>query len=400
MAIIAIACVKLARLTNRRDVRLWAISLLVGAVTAITGAEIAVLFIAAGLVMVALDAPPRLPRLPRRWRRRPLPAAALKLGTGVAGGGTLLALALPAAALKLGTGVAGGGTLLALALFFGKAGAFIFGSGLAIVPFLREGVVDQHHWLTARQFLDAVAMGLITPGPVVITAAFIGYLVKGLAGALVATTAIFTPIYLGVAVRRPPVGVAAPLALERAAARHPQRDHGPLPLGDRPEDHPDQAPVGVLRIVAQVGLAAGGGEDLAAHAPHLAQDRLLHDHVAREPVQPVDHDPFGQATVDVVQGVRQAGPGVSVGGAGQGLVAAPADQPVAVLAAPRPDRFLLHCQAEPVELHAGAHPQVANQPPAGRVVPRAPRPQRRRRRAGRGHRPSLPSGSLRYLALT
>src|SRR6266571_3106449 len=69
---------------------------------------------------------------------------------------------------------------------------------LAIVPFLREGVVEQCHWLTERQFLDAVAMGLITPGPVVITAAFIGYLVGGLAGATVATVAIFIPIYLGV----------------------------------------------------------------------------------------------------------------------------------------------------------------------------------------------------------
>jgi len=83
-------------------------------------------------------------------------------------------------------------------LFFLKAGAFIFGSGLAIVPFLREGVVVQHHWLTDRQFLDAVAIGLITPGPVVITATFIGYLVAGLPGALVATVAIFAPIYAGV----------------------------------------------------------------------------------------------------------------------------------------------------------------------------------------------------------
>src|SRR6266540_3772859 len=166
MAIITIAAVKLARLTNHRDPRLWAISLLVGAVTAITGAEIAVLFIAAGLVMIALDAPPKLP--PRPWHRRPA-AAGLPLPPA------------STAALGLGT-IAGGGTLLALALFFGKAGAFIFGSGLAIVPFLREGVVHQHHWLTERQFLDAVAMGLITPGPVVITAAFIGYLVKGLAG--------------------------------------------------------------------------------------------------------------------------------------------------------------------------------------------------------------------------
>ena len=93
-----------------------------------------------------------------------------------------------------------GGTLVSLGLFFLKAGAFIFGSGLAIVPFLKEGVVSQHHWLTQGQFLDAVAMGLITPGPVVITAAFIGYLVGGLAGAGVATIAIFTPIYLGVVV--------------------------------------------------------------------------------------------------------------------------------------------------------------------------------------------------------
>jgi chromate transporter len=97
-------------------------------------------------------------------------------------------------------GAATGGTLVALGLFFLKAGAFIFGSGLAIVPFLREGVVQQHHWLTERQFLDAVAIGLITPGPVVITATFIGYLVGGLAGAGVATVAIFVPIYVGVVV--------------------------------------------------------------------------------------------------------------------------------------------------------------------------------------------------------
>ena len=98
------------------------------------------------------------------------------------------------------TGTAAAGTLVSLGLFFLKAGAFIFGSGLAIVPFLKAGVVSQHHWLTETQFLDAVAMGLITPGPVVITATFIGYLVGGLAGAIVATVAIFIPIYLGVVV--------------------------------------------------------------------------------------------------------------------------------------------------------------------------------------------------------
>jgi chromate transporter len=95
---------------------------------------------------------------------------------------------------------AGTTTLVSLGLFFLKTGAIVFGSGLAIVPFLRDGVVAQHHWLSQAQFLDAVAMGLITPGPVVITAGFIGYLVAGLPGAVVATLAIFTPIYLGVVV--------------------------------------------------------------------------------------------------------------------------------------------------------------------------------------------------------
>src|SRR5438045_388613 len=181
MAIIAVAAYKLARMTNRRDWRLWAISAVLGVVTAVTGAEIAVLFIAAGLLMIVLDAPPR-------WRRRPRqPAVPMVAGLGSLAGKTL----------ALG---AGGGTLLALGWFFLKAGAFIFGSGLAIVPFLRQGVVHDHHWLSDGQFLDAVAMGLITPGPVVITATFIGYLAAGWPGALVATVAIFTPIFLGVVV--------------------------------------------------------------------------------------------------------------------------------------------------------------------------------------------------------
>src|SRR6266511_5938951 len=189
MAIIALAAAKLARLTNRADRRLWAISLVIGAVTAATGAEVALLFIAAGLLMVAWDAPPRpLARLRARLPHRPGRTGAHAWPALLAAAPTLIALG------------ASTGTLVALGLFFAKAGAFIFGSGLAIVPFLREGVVAQHHWLDQRQFLDAVAMGLLTPGPVVISATFIGYLVGGLAGALVATVAIFTPIYLGVVV--------------------------------------------------------------------------------------------------------------------------------------------------------------------------------------------------------
>jgi chromate transporter len=182
MAIIAVAAYKLATLTNRRDARLWAISCILAAVTAATGAEIAILFIAAGLLMIALEAPPR-------WLRRHASPTVVPFLGGLAGkslaGSTLAA-------------IAGSATLVALGWFFLKAGAFIFGSGLAIVPFLRDGVVHQHHWLTDGQFLDAVAMGLITPGPVVITATFIGYLVAGWQGAIVATLAIFIPIFAGV----------------------------------------------------------------------------------------------------------------------------------------------------------------------------------------------------------
>jgi chromate transporter len=200
MAIITIAAVKLLRLTNRRDRRLWAISAVIFAVTAATGTEPALLIIAAGLLLIALDARPQL-----RWpRRRPAPHTEPPEGQPADRDGPppptsvrSLPLMLPAAVL--GT-AAGGGVLVALGLFFAKTGALVFGSGLAIVPFLREGVVDQHHWLTPAQFLDAVAMGLITPGPVVITAGFIGYLVAGLPGAVVATVGIFTPIYLAVVI--------------------------------------------------------------------------------------------------------------------------------------------------------------------------------------------------------
>ncbi|HJQ36955.1 MAG TPA: chromate transporter [Thermoanaerobaculia bacterium] len=87
--------------------------------------------------------------------------------------------------------------------FFAKAGAFVFGSGLAIVPFLYGGVVRQHHWLTDQQFLDAVAVAMITPGPVVITVAFIGYLVHGFGGASLAALGVFLPCYLFVVIPAP-----------------------------------------------------------------------------------------------------------------------------------------------------------------------------------------------------
>ena len=177
MAIIAIASVKLARLTNRTEARLWIISIGTMIVTAVTQSEIALLFLAAGIAMVLVEARPRFIRR-----------------TGV------IVFPYPFAAHGVLVAWATTETYVALGLFFLKAGAFIFGSGLAIVPFLREGVVEQHHWLTSDQFLDAVAMGLITPGPVVITATFIGYLVGGVFGAVIATVAIFLPIYLGVVI--------------------------------------------------------------------------------------------------------------------------------------------------------------------------------------------------------
>src|SRR5205807_5113489 len=100
-------------------------------------------------------------------------------------------------------GLATVGTIWTLFQFFLKAGSFVFGSGLAIVPFLYGGVVGQFHWLTQRQFLDAVAVAMITPGPVVITAGFIGYLVAGLIGAILAALAVFAPPYLIVIVGAP-----------------------------------------------------------------------------------------------------------------------------------------------------------------------------------------------------
>lgn len=188
MAIITIAAYKLVRLTDGKDWRAWAISAVVFTVTATTGREPIYLIVGAGLLLILLDARPAWPRR----RRTPRTEA-----RGTAGSRRIPGVLLSAPAL--GT-LASGGVLVSVGLFFLKTGALVFGSGLAIVPLLRDGVVTQHHWLTQAQFLDAVAMGLITPGPVVITAAFIGYLVAGPAGALIATIAIFTPIYLGVVV--------------------------------------------------------------------------------------------------------------------------------------------------------------------------------------------------------
>ena len=99
-------------------------------------------------------------------------------------------------ARQAGTAADSKDILAQILLFFTKAGAFVFGSGLAIIPFLQQGVVQQFGWLNEHQFLDAVAVAMITPGPVVITVAFIGFIVAGLAGAVMASIGIFLPVYL------------------------------------------------------------------------------------------------------------------------------------------------------------------------------------------------------------
>jgi len=165
---------KLLRVTVKSDRRLWAIFAVVATATFVVRSEVAILFVLSGLVGILLYAPPG-------WLRIRTAPAFLPLG-----------LANVIAATQ-STDL---NTLVALGIFFFKAGAFTFGSGLAIVPFLQQGVVHDFGWLTEREFLDAVAMGMITPGPVVITAVFVGYLVAGLAGATIAAFGVFLPPFL------------------------------------------------------------------------------------------------------------------------------------------------------------------------------------------------------------
>jgi chromate transporter len=172
IGIIAWSAFRLTRKTIGSDPLLWIIFASMAAITAITETERIELFPVAGLAVWAARSP--------RFRR----------GTG----STAALLPFPFA---LGPVEAGASSSLGeIFWFFFKAGAFVFGSGLAIVPFLYGGVVGGYGWLDAQQFLDAVAVAMITPGPVAITTGFIGYLVAGLPGAIVAAIATFLPAYL------------------------------------------------------------------------------------------------------------------------------------------------------------------------------------------------------------
>jgi chromate transporter len=171
-AIIVRSAWKLIQKTLGKDYLLWILFSALAITTVWTQSEVVWLFVLSGFVAMMVKAPPKL---------QTSRAKAALLGPGLLGG-----LA----------GSVSMGTVASVFLYFLKAGAFVFGSGLAIVPFLYGGVVGQFHWLTERQFLDAVAVAMITPGPIVITSGFIGYLVAGPLGACAAVLAVFLPPYL------------------------------------------------------------------------------------------------------------------------------------------------------------------------------------------------------------
>jgi chromate transporter len=172
IAIIGRSAARLARVTLGTDALLWIVCGVCAAVTAVLERELPALFIACGLV-VAL-------------RQRPISRMGDRLRAAI---GT----PLPGLALL---GLVPADAPLRLFAYFAEAGLFVFGSGLAIVPFLHGGVVLQYHWLTERQFLDAVAISMVTPGPAVITVAFIGFMVAGTLGAVVAALGVFAPVWL------------------------------------------------------------------------------------------------------------------------------------------------------------------------------------------------------------
>ena len=174
IAIIARSATKLVNTVIKKDKLRWAIFLVLAASTAITEREVVWIFLAAGIVVMIARA-----GVPVAKQRSAISCCWIP-GT---------------AAIS--------GTTASLLLFFLKASLFVFGSGLAIIPFLHGGVVQEHHWLTETQFLDAVAVAMITPGPVVITVAFIGYLVNGIWGALAAAVGVFLPVYLFVVLLAP-----------------------------------------------------------------------------------------------------------------------------------------------------------------------------------------------------
>jgi chromate transporter len=176
IAIIARSAYKLTKLTLGKEKLLWGIFAVLAVTTAWTSREIVWLFLVAGVVSLLIKAMPTKAQVET---------------------------VRPSIGLFMLPTLSGATGLFGIFLYFAKAGLFVFGSGLAVVPFLYGGVVQEHHWLTERQFVDAVAVAMITPGPVVITVVFIGYLVAGIFGATAAAVGIFFPVYLVVVLLAP-----------------------------------------------------------------------------------------------------------------------------------------------------------------------------------------------------
>ncbi len=191
IALILHSCYRLAKL-GMEDAVQWVIAAACLVITVAVQAEVALLFIVAGILGI------------------------LYYGTLVRAGrvpSLLLLAGVPVGAVA--SGAVSGSILAKLLVFFLKAGSLTFGSGLVIVPFLEKGLVQQTGWLDERQFLVAVAMGMLSPGPVVITATFVGYLVAGFWGSLVSTVGIFLPSFLLVL-------IVAPILIRHRANRNVQ----------------------------------------------------------------------------------------------------------------------------------------------------------------------------------
>ena len=200
IGIILLSAIKLTRKTIGQDRLLWLIYLASAGVTVVTESEMITLFLGAGLLFWVI-------RTPGSSVRRIICSLAAGIGLGLiqffqsmsrhTAGNTESPVPVDhASSLSALTDSTQWPQLVQILAFFTKAGAFVFGSGLAIVPFLYSGVVKEYHWLNDHQFLDAVAVAMITPGPVVITVGFIGYIVAGLSGASLAALGTFLPCYL------------------------------------------------------------------------------------------------------------------------------------------------------------------------------------------------------------
>ncbi|HEX3071811.1 MAG TPA: chromate efflux transporter [Thermoanaerobaculia bacterium] len=202
VALIANACINLGARTLRRDRLAWLFAAVACAVTVILQRELAPLFIIAGIIGCFVFAP-RSPD--SREERRP--DSPVRQNTQIVGRESPTYVCEPPSLNEKRMLLAPAAVIATapakLFLFFFKTGLLVFGSGLVIVPFLKTQVVDEYHWLTMRQFLDSVAIGMISPGPVVITATFVGYLMSGFTGALAATLGIFMPSVLFTVIATP-----------------------------------------------------------------------------------------------------------------------------------------------------------------------------------------------------